>query len=156
MKAAVKVLLKQWFVLLTSTTYLSVILRSCLLRKGTRSWGGGLNSRDVGVAAGETVSNANYHLVSEQVLSAAQINTPLPYIFKQKSFPKLHCQLHVHVLKNSHIADVQFSHGNKEMKLFSISITSIMSRTFHYTDRMESFTLEIHPHHIIYSTLQTI
>lgn len=72
--------------------------------------------RGVGAAAGTSV---NHHLVSDWVLSAAQLNrtrsTPL------KRSPSLSW-----TTEKNHINDVQFSHGNWELMWFSISITSIM------------------------------
>lgn len=72
--------------------------------------GGGVNSihkaiRGVGVAAGRSVSSANYHLVSNWVPSAAHLNLPVTYIFV--------CQRHISEWKsqvksmraNFHMAD---------------------------------------------------
>lgn len=75
-------------------TNLSLILRSCLFRKG--AWPeGGVNSihkaiRGVEGAAGRSVSSANNHLASDWVASAAHLTTPLTYMVKHKSLPEPH------------------------------------------------------------------
>lgn len=126
-------------------TNLSLILRSCLFRKG--AWPeGGVNSihkaiRGVEVAAGRSVSSANNHLVSDWVASAAHLNTPLAYTVKQTSLPELRP---VSVILKSqvtsmrckfHIADaaLHFHRKHHTRNLYSVILTGLEHPYLKYT-----------------------